>query len=270
MESIVKEYPKKVWIGFDWKQAEMYYLCLFSKDLVLKQALTSQDFHKFVASSITQIPMEDITPEQRELAKTVSFQLIYSGFNLGMTKANILKKMPELGEDQVSDALDKYQETFFCLFNWVNQVVLDWYNEGGYFSYFMGAKKFIPVPAYFKPDSKKILSSKEGRVCVNTYGQNSVGLLLKYTYSKMFQDEEIRNHTSQHIPIFDAMYMLVDTNHLNDVMNKIDYFASPRLLHNDFEVQMAVDWKLSTKSWGEMKKIDFKNNLGWDSVLYMW
>lgn len=270
MESVVREYPKKVWVGFDWKQAEMYYLCLYSKDNVLKQALMSQDFHKFVASSVEQIPMEDITPDKREIAKTLSFQLIYSGFNVGMTKANILKKRPELGEDRVQEALDIYQETFFCLFNWVNQVVLDWFEAEGYLSYFMGAKKFIPVPAYFKADSKKILNSKEGRLCVNTYGQNSVGLLLKYVYSNMFRDEEIRNHTSQHIPIFDAMYMLVDTDHLSSIMNKINGYATPKLIHNDFEVRMIADWKLSVKSWGEMKDIEFNPNLKDGALTYTW
>jgi DNA polymerase-1 len=270
MEAIIKDYPEKVWVGFDWKQAEMYFLCLFSKDLVLKQALTSQDFHKFVASSFMQVPMEDITPDQRELAKTVSFQLIYSGFNLGMTRSNILRKRPDLDEDQVSDALDKYQETFFCLFNWVNKTVIDWFNNEGYLTYFMGAKKFIPVPIYFKEDSKKILNSKEGRLCVNTKPQNSVGLLLKYVISNMFRDEEVRNYISQIIPIFDAIYILVDTDHLYSVMGKINRFATPVLRHDNFEMKMAVDWKLSLESWGDMHKIDFNPSSNGDSLIYEW
>ena len=257
MSKLNLEYPGKVWAGFDWAQAEMYYLCLFSKDNALKQALYSKDFHKYVASILDDIPIDEINYDQREMAKTLSYNLVYSGFNIGITRANILKKRPDLTEDKITEALEKYQEIFFCLFGWVKKAVVDWFENEGYFSYFMGAKKFIPVPAYFKCDPDKMLNSKQGRLCINTYGQNSVGLLLKYVYSDMFKNSIIRECTSQHIPIFDAMSFLVEIKKLDYVMKTIHEYATPVIEHDGFDIQMKVDWKLSIKSWGDMKKIDF-------------
>lgn len=269
MEELNKVYPHKVWAGFDWKQAEMYFLCLFSKDNALKQALLSSDFHRFVASLLEDIPMEEVSETKREAAKTLSFNLIYSGFNIGITKGNVLKKRRDLSEEQVTDALEKYQEVFFCLFNWVKQAVVDWYLNQGYMTYFMGAKKFISIPSYLPCEPDKLLNSKQGRLCINTYGQGSVGLLLKYVYSNMFRDKVVRFNTSEHIPIFDSMNFLVDTKQLDSVMEKVDNYATPVLCHNNFSIQMAIDWKLSTKSWGDMKKIKYCNE-DKKQILYSW
>lgn len=269
MGGLKKEYPNKVWAGFDWKQAEMYFLCLFSKDYNLKQALLSKDFHTYVASLLEDRSMGEISEKNREDAKTLSYNLIYSGFNIGITKANILKKRKDLSEEQVSDALERYQEVFFCLFNWVKQAVVDWYINQGYMTYFMGAKKFIPVPSYLPCEPDKLLNSKQGRLCINTYGQGSVGLLLKFTYSQMFRDDDVRFNTCEHIPIFDSMNFLVNTNKLDLVMERVDNYATPVLCHKDFNIQMGVDWKLSTKSWGEMTKIKYVNE-NKKQMLFSW
>lgn len=267
---LVMSYPSKVWLGFDFDQAEMYFLCLFSKDIELKRALYSKDFHKYVASMLDDIPMEDISPEQREMAKTLSYQLIYSGFNTGIAKGNILKKRRDLNEEKVSEALEKYQEVFFCLFNWVKQAAVDWFQDQGYMTYFMNAKKFINVPAYLPCEPDKLLNSHQGRLCINVYGQNSVGLLLKYVMSNMFRDDMVRNNISQIIPVFDAIYMLVNTKVLSQVINKINRFTTPIIKHNDFEIRMRVSWKLSVKSWGEMIKIEAPNSNDNGAIIYEW
>lgn len=259
-DELIMTYPHKVWLGLDLKQAEMYFLCLFSKDSVLKEALYSLDFHKYVAALIEGISIEEVSSDKRELAKTISYNLIYSGFNVEITKGMILKKRRDLNPDLVAEALEKYRETFFCLFNWVKQAVVDWYNNQGYMTYFMRAKKFIGVPAYLPCEPDKLLNSHPGRLCINTYGQNSVGLLLKYTYSKMFNNSIIREHTSQHLQVFDSMNMLVDTEYLGYVIRAIDEYITPVIQYDGFEVQMAVDWKVSVKSWGEMQKIDYSNS----------
>jgi hypothetical protein len=260
-----------IWISFDFKQAELYMLCLFSQDIILKEALYSQDFHKYVASILEDIPIDTITEDQRNLAKTISFGLIYSGFNIEIAKSIILKKRRDLSEDKILEALEKYQETFFSLFNWVKKAVLDWREAGGYVTYFMGAKKFILVPNYLPPDCSpdKLLNTKQGRLCINTYGQNSIGLLLKYIYSNMFQNCIIRENTWEHIPIFDSMNMLCKVQYLDYIIRTIDMYATPILQHSGFEIQMAIDWKMSDKSWRNMKKIKY-NPLNKNTLSYNW
>jgi DNA polymerase I-like protein with 3'-5' exonuclease and polymerase domains len=270
MEKSIKEYPEKIWIGWDWAQAEMYFLALFSKDSALKEALYSQDFHKYVASLVDDVSIDEVGAEQREMAKTLSYNLIYSGFNIGITRANILKKRLDLTEDKISEALEKYQEVFFCLFGFVKKAVVDWFQNLGYMSYFLGAKKFIPVPAYFKCEPNKMLNSKEGRLCINTYGQNSVGLLLKCVYSNMFRNTVVREHTFQHIPIFDSMNFLVDTKYLDSVMRIVNEYATPVIEHDNFEIRMKVSWKLSTKSWGELKRIEIPEIPDNEAIIYEW
>jgi hypothetical protein len=267
-DSLIKD---SMWIGFDFKQAEIYMLCLFSQDTILKEALSYQDFHKYVASILESIPIDFVTEEQRNLAKTISFGLIYSGFNIEVAKAIILKKRRDLSEDRIIEALEKYQETFFSLFNWVKKAVLDWREAEGYITYFRGAKKFISVPSYLPLDSSpdKLLNTKQGRLCINTYGQNSIGLLLKHIYSNMFRDDIIRENTWEHIPIFDSMNMLCKVKYLDYIIRTINIYATPIIEHNGFQIQMAIDWKVSDKSWGDMKKIKYENQ-NKDTLLYIW
>jgi len=263
--------PSKIYCGFDWKQAELHYLGLYSKDSNLKEALESSDVHRYVASMVFSKQPEGVTKDERELAKTLSYALIYSSFNLDVTAISLLKKDNTLNEDDLWEVLQKYSETFFGLFSWVKESIINWYENDGMVNYFYGAKKQIRYPDYYEPDLEKLSNSKEGRVAINTYGQNSVGLLLKFVYSNMYQDSIIREHTSQHIPIFDSMNFLVDVNYLDEVVKRIDYFATPVLEHDGFQIRMQTDWKFSTESWGEMKEIDIKLlNEDRDPLVYSW
>lgn len=261
--------PSKVWIGFDWKQAELVFLALFSKDSRLKEALESGDVHRYVASQVFEVDQDKVTAEQRNLAKTVSFGLIYSGFNIHTTVVNIRRDHQELDEDYIEEVLNSYSGTFISLFEWANKAVLDWYDNDGVVSYFMGAQKHIPVPEYLKRDLEKLANHKTGRVSINTYGQNSVGLLLKFVYSLMYRDEIVRACTSQQVPIFDSMNMLCDISHLYEVVQRVERYATPILRHNEFEMRMRTDWKSSLYSWGEMKSIELPEFII-EPIIYEW
>ena len=75
--------------GRDWggwhlhlflSQAEVRVLACkaMADDEALKAALRSgQDFHKYVASIIFNIPVESVTPDQRQLCKSVNFAVLY-------------------------------------------------------------------------------------------------------------------------------------------------------------------------------------------------
>jgi DNA polymerase-1 len=82
----------------DYSQIELRILAHFSKDPRLVEAFAEdRDIHTVVAAEIFNVPEEQVTPNQRRMAKTVNFGVIYglSGFGLAtrlgitQTEANL-------------------------------------------------------------------------------------------------------------------------------------------------------------------------------------
>lgn len=250
--------PEKIWLSFDWAQAELYALCLFSKDEALKSALLSQDVHRYVIHRLYDISMDDVSPEQRNLSKLLSFSLIYSGFDLDTCRSIVFKRSGgTLEMDQIDAALTRYQEEFHGLFDWVTDALMRWHQSGGEVRYLFGARKLIRYPDYLKADLTALRKSRSGRVAINTYGQNSVGLLLKYVLASIYRDSFLRETTSQYIPIFDALAMLVQTQHVGIVHKHLNRIATPILRFEGFEIQMKAEWKIGIESWGQSHLINY-------------
>lgn len=248
--------PDHIYLGWDWAQAELYLLCLFSQDANLRTALYSTDVHRYVISMMYGIPMDQVTEKQRDLAKILSYALIYSGFDVESTLSIVMKKAKELTKEQVTEALNRYIAAFQDLFEWTGRALLDWHDSNGWVSYFMGQRKQILYPDYLKREEGALRRSTPGRTAINTYGQNSVGLLLKAYLSQVYRTPFLRQNLTQHLPLFDACTHLCRTENLLEVQDHLSWLAQPLLRHNGFEVQMKADWKASLVSWGDMVKID--------------
>jgi len=249
--------PSKIWLGFDWSQAELRFLCMFSKDSVLRDALNSGDVHSYVASLLFDKDISDVGKLEREDAKTFQYELIYSGFDINVAGNSFINKYPKCDQVKVWEYLNKYKEIFFQLFNWVSSAVMEWYDNEGVVRYFMGAEKKIQVPPYFRGyDIHRLLSSKPGRIAINTYGQNSVGLFMKMILSEIYKNKEVYSSCSQFIPVFDAIYFLCESDKSNKVIEFIDSVAGGIIEDEGFSVAMNCDWMVSFNSWGDMNRID--------------
>lgn len=245
----------KIWLSFDWKQAELFAGALFSRCEGLKQALLSADFHRTVASWAFGVPPEVISKEQREIAKMASYAWIYSAGDINATTANVLAKAPHLKRPDVEDFLRKYMAAFPEFFQWIDQALYDWYDNGGMVHYLWGAPKRILPPDYLKRDIEGLRRSRQGRVAINTFGQNSVGLLLKACIDQIARDDFLQNRVTQLIPMFDALYLCIPTHDAAEALSRLHRLASPVLRLNDFEIQFSPDWKGSVHSWGELRDL---------------
>ena len=252
----MKTLPKRVWLGFDWKQAELYFLALFSQDDILKKALLTGDAHKAVASDLFEIPIDEVTPDQRKLSKLVQYGLVYSGFDIPATTASILRDESSLDKDQVMKALSRYQKVYNKLFDWVEDAVFKWYDKDGEVEYFLGETRMIPITPNLPRKADMLRADKNARVAINTYGQNSVGLLLKLVLAGIKNTSILRESTSQYIQVFDSLNFLVETKYIKEVFGALSTLVTPELEHDGFKIRMAVDWKLSSESWGDMRELN--------------
>lgn len=88
----------------DYSQVELRIMAHFSQDEGLINAFKlGQDIHQFTASEILQIPLEEVSSEQRRSAKAINFGLIYGMSAFGLAR--------QLGVDRKQ--AEKYIQMYF-------------------------------------------------------------------------------------------------------------------------------------------------------------
>ena len=74
-------------LSADYSQIELRLLAHFSKDQALMAAFAAdQDIHRFVASQIYNVPLEDVTGQMRSRCKAVNFGIIYGQGAFGLSR----------------------------------------------------------------------------------------------------------------------------------------------------------------------------------------
>ena len=97
-----------IFIDADYSQIELRILAHISNDTNMREAfLNEEDIHKQVASKVFNVPLEEITKEQRTAAKAVNFGIVYgiSGFGLAEQLGISRKK----AEQYIEQYLEKYK-----------------------------------------------------------------------------------------------------------------------------------------------------------------
>ncbi len=80
--------PGKVLLSCDYSQIELRLLAHITSDPALMEAFTADaDVHAATAARVFNVPLAEVTPDQRRQAKTINFAVIYgqSGFSLAAT-----------------------------------------------------------------------------------------------------------------------------------------------------------------------------------------
>lgn len=97
----------------DFSQLEVVGVALLSGDDVLKDDIRSgRDMHKERASQLFRVPVSDVTSEQRQIAKRLSFQLQYGAGAKSMAAKN------GVSEEVAQRFIDLYYERYERLYQW--------------------------------------------------------------------------------------------------------------------------------------------------------
>jgi len=117
IRNLMKADSKKAFIAADFSQAELRMLAQCCRDESLIEAFNSgQDLHKFTASLVFDKPIDAITKEERQIAKSVSFLIVYGG--------GPFKLSEQVGKPvgYCKNIFKSYQDAFPKVFSWINRV----------------------------------------------------------------------------------------------------------------------------------------------------
>tara|TARA_R110000851_G_scaffold134919_3_gene270294 strand:- start:1432 stop:2985 length:1554 start_codon:yes stop_codon:yes gene_type:complete len=128
----------KVFLAADFSQAELRVLAQCCRDKNLIEAFNSgQDLHRFTASLVFGKKAEDVTKEERQIAKSVSFLIVYGG---GPNKLS-----QQIGKSirYCRGIFKAYEDSFPRVFKWIKQVH-QMIKANGYAVSLFGRRRHLP------------------------------------------------------------------------------------------------------------------------------
>ncbi|MFA5238599.1 MAG: DNA polymerase I [Phycisphaerae bacterium] len=153
----------------DYSQIELRLLAHFSKDQTLMAAFAAdKDIHRFVASQIYGVPVEEVTDEMRSRCKAVNFGIIYGQGALGRSRSIGIS----MGE--AKKFIDDYFARYSSIREFMDSVV-DAAERAGFCETILNRRRRIPNLAG-KNAGKR---AQAQRFAINTVIQGSAADLIK-------------------------------------------------------------------------------------------
>jgi DNA polymerase-1 len=99
---------KNVLLAADYSQVELRLLAHFTQEPALLKAFEAdEDIHKAVAAQVFQVPLDEVTREQRGHAKTINFGIIY-----GVSAFGLSSRIEGLSTKAAQELIDTYHSRF--------------------------------------------------------------------------------------------------------------------------------------------------------------
>jgi DNA polymerase-1 len=132
--------PRGDWrfLAADYSQIELRVLAHVSQDKALLDAFhRDQDVHARTAAAVYGVPIETVTKEQRQIAKTVNFGLIYGQSAFG------LAQQTELDLDEAERFIEAYFASYPGVKAWLDKTRTRAHAEG-YVETLLGRRRYFP------------------------------------------------------------------------------------------------------------------------------
>ena len=124
-------------LAADYSQIELRIIAALSKeDTMIKAFQDGEDIHASTAAKVFQVPMEEVTREQRSNAKTVNFGIIYGVSAFG------LSNQTSLSRSEAKELIDTYYQTYPKLSQYISDQV-NFAREHGYVQTVLGRRRYL-------------------------------------------------------------------------------------------------------------------------------
>ena len=124
-------------LAADYSQIELRIIAALSEETTMIEAFKNgEDIHASTASKVFNVPIDEVTREQRSNAKTVNFGIIYGVSAFG------LSNQTDLSRTESKELIDTYYKTYPKLRNYMSEQV-DFARENGYVQTVLGRRRYL-------------------------------------------------------------------------------------------------------------------------------
>ncbi|MFD0989342.1 DNA polymerase I [Mariniflexile jejuense] len=126
-----------VLLAADYSQIELRIIAALSNEETMISAFKNgEDIHASTASKVFNVPIENVTREQRSNAKTVNFGIIYGVSAFG------LSNQTDLSRSESKELIDTYYETYPKLRKYISEQI-DFARDNGYVQTVLGRRRYL-------------------------------------------------------------------------------------------------------------------------------
>lgn len=137
-KAFVPSRPDGLIVSADYSQIELRIMAHLSCDKHLIEAFRAgQDVHAITASKIFNIPLEEVTSDQRRIAKTANFGIMYGISSFG------LSQRLKIGRGEAKKIIEDYFANFPAISSYIEDT-LTAARENGYVETIFGRKRYLP------------------------------------------------------------------------------------------------------------------------------
>lgn len=169
-----------IFLSADYSQIELRVLAHLSKDPALIKAFRDdEDIHTFTASQIFSVPTETVTEQQRRVAKTVNFGILY-----GMTAFGLSDTI-KIPLDEAQQFIDMYFLKYPGVKRFIEET-LNFARNNGYVKTLFG--RIRPVANINSPNQNMRMQAE--RVAINASVQGSAADIIKIAMIRIYNEIE--------------------------------------------------------------------------------
>ncbi len=124
-------------LAADYSQIELRIIAALSEETTMIEAFKNgEDIHASTASKVFNIPLNEVTREQRGNAKTVNFGIIYGVSAFG------LSNQTDLSRTEAKELIETYYKTYPKLRNYMSEQI-DFARDHGYVQTVLGRRRYL-------------------------------------------------------------------------------------------------------------------------------
>ena len=223
-------------VSADYSQIELRIIAALSgEENMIKAFQNNEDIHKSTAAKVFNVPLEEVTKEQRSNAKTVNFGIIYGVSAFG------LSNQTSLSRKESAELIDAYYATYPKLKSYMSSQV-DFAREHGYVQTVLGRRR------YLKDINSANMMVKSGaeRNAVNAPIQGSAADIIKIAMINIHKKLTSENWKSKMLlQVHDELVFDVHNSELEKIQPMIKHEMENAFIMDvplDVEIGLGKNW----------------------------
>ena len=223
-------------LAADYSQIELRIIAALSEEeTMIKAFQDGEDIHASTAAKVFNVPLEEVTREQRSNAKTVNFGIIYGVSAFG------LSNQTDLTRSEAKELIDTYYKTYPKLRNYMSDQV-DFARENGYVKTVLDRRRYLKNIN----SANAIVRGAAERNAVNAPIQGSAADIIKIAMINIFKKLENSDYkTKMLLQVHDELVFDVPNDELAAIKTLIKTemeAAYKTTVPLDVEVGLGQNW----------------------------
>ena len=241
MRSCFVAAPGHALVAADYSQIELRILAHLSQDPTLITAFREGiDIHAATAALVFSRPAEEISPDERRMAKTINFGLLY-----GMG-ANKLSQELKISQTKAKEFIERYFEGLAALRKFYDQILVG-AREHGFVSTMAGRRRW--VPGIFSDNGQE--QAQAQRQAINAVIQGSAADVIKLAMLAVADNPFLKENDAHLVlQVHDELLLEVPASVADECGRQV-----ARLMEDVkpggqiFSIPLKVDWGVGA-NWG--------------------